>query len=81
MMPQKNSPPGIHMRRPPRRWSSTADIPSKRGASAYHDVVPANALGYRTVLIARHGETSAVALRVLPDLARLPETIAELERA
>lgn len=51
------------------------------GASVYHDMVPARALGYRTVLIARHGESSPAALRTIPDLARLPETIAAFEGA
>jgi len=51
------------------------------GASVYHDMVPAHAMGYRTVLIARHGESSPAALRTLPDLSRLPGTIDELARA
>jgi 2-haloacid dehalogenase len=51
------------------------------GASQYHDMVPAAALGYRTVFIDRHGEPlTSSPTRVLRDLARLPEAIAELER-
>ena len=50
------------------------------GASQYHDMVPAAALGYRTVFIDRHGETLVSRpTRVLRDLADLPRTIADLE--
>jgi 2-haloacid dehalogenase len=50
------------------------------GASQYHDMRPAAALGYRTVFIDRHGEALETApTRVLRDLSRLPETIAALE--
>jgi len=50
-------------------------------ASLYHDIVPAGSLGYRTVFINRHAEPVAGAspTRTLPDLARLPETLAELD--
>ena len=50
------------------------------GASLYHDVRPASALGYRTVFINRHGEpvVGATPTRVLADLSRLPDTITEL---
>ena len=50
------------------------------GASLYHDMVPAAALGYRTVFINRHREPvrGAAPTRVLADLARLPDTVAEL---
>ena len=46
------------------------------GASLYHDMVPAGALGYRTVFINRHGEPLGRVrpTRVLADLAHLPET-------
>ena len=52
-------------------------------ASVFHDVVPASALGYRTVFVNRHGEDvrGAAPTRVLPDLSRLPETIGELHGA
>ena len=52
------------------------------GASQYHDVRPATALGFRTVFVDRHGEpleTSPV--RVIRDLAPLPGVIAELAAA
>jgi 2-haloacid dehalogenase len=50
------------------------------GASLYHDMTPAAALGYRTVFINRHREPvrGAAPTRVLTDLARLPDTVAEL---
>ncbi|TMD60704.1 MAG: HAD family hydrolase [Chloroflexi bacterium] len=53
------------------------------GASLYHDVVPATALGYRTVFVNRHGEPldSVRPTRVLRDLAALPDVIAELAAA
>jgi len=52
------------------------------GASQYHDMRPAAALGYRTVFIDRHGERLETSpTRVLRDLAPLPDTIDELARA
>ncbi len=50
------------------------------GASLYHDMVPAAAMGYRTVFINRHGEPVAGVspTRQLRDLSRLPETVAAL---
>ena len=50
------------------------------GASLYHDMAPAAAMGYRTVFINRHGEpvTGTRPSRELPDLLRLPETVAAL---
>ena len=51
-------------------------------ASLYHDIVPAGALDYRTVFIKRHRVEpvgDARPTRVLPDLRRLPQTIAELD--
>jgi len=49
-------------------------------ASVFHDIVPASALGYRTVLVNRHNApvTEATPTRVLADLRALPATIAEL---
>jgi 2-haloacid dehalogenase len=59
--------------------ASTADTVHV-GASQYHDMVPAAALGYRTVFIDRHGERLVSApARVLRDLSTLPATIAALE--
>jgi len=50
------------------------------GASQYHDMVPAAALGYRTVFIDRHREPLiSTPTRVLRDLGLLAPTVAELE--
>ena len=49
------------------------------GASQYHDMRPAAALGFRTVFIDRHGETLETApTSVLPDLSTLPDVIERL---
>ena len=50
------------------------------GASQYHDMRPAAALGYRTVLVDRHGEKLETSpTRVITDLATLPGVIDALE--
>jgi 2-haloalkanoic acid dehalogenase type II len=50
------------------------------GASQYHDMRPAAALGYRTVFVDRHGETLETApTRVIRDLGPLPNAIDALE--
>jgi len=50
------------------------------GASQYHDMRPAAALGYRTVFVDRHGEDLETApTRVIPDLGLLPDVIDALE--
>jgi 2-haloacid dehalogenase len=49
------------------------------GASQYHDMRPAAALGFRTVFVDRHGEDLVTApTRVIPDLSTLPEVVAQL---
>jgi 2-haloacid dehalogenase len=50
--------------------------------SYVHDIRPANGLGLRSVWINRLGEGDdpALASAVLPDLTRLPETVARLSR-
>jgi 2-haloalkanoic acid dehalogenase type II len=50
------------------------------GASLYHDMIPAAALGYRTIFINRHRDpvSGAAPTRVLIDLAPLPETVEDL---
>ena len=49
------------------------------GASQYHDMRPAAALGFRTVFVDRHGEELVTApTRVIPDLSPLRRTIAEI---
>lgn len=47
------------------------------GASLFHDMLPAAALGYRTVFINRHRDpvTGAAPTRVLTDLTPLPDTV------
>jgi 2-haloacid dehalogenase len=51
------------------------------GASQYHDMRPAAALGYRTVFVDRHGEKLETApTRVIPDLASLADVIDQLAR-
>jgi 2-haloacid dehalogenase len=52
------------------------------GASLFHDVAPASALGLPTVWINRLGEPAdPPPTRELPDLSRLPETLDELVSA
>jgi 2-haloacid dehalogenase len=47
--------------------------------SHFHDVVPANELGLRTIWINRYQERhDPPPTRELPDLARLPDTLDEL---
>jgi len=49
------------------------------GASQYHDIRPASALGFRTVFIDRHSEPlDSSPTRVLRDLEMLPDVIDEL---
>ncbi len=52
------------------------------GASLYHDMRPAGALGYRTVFVNRHAEPlgDVTPTHVLRDLSRLPDVISELAR-
>jgi 2-haloacid dehalogenase len=62
------------------------DVPRQRhvhvAQSHFHDVVPATALGLRTVWINRYGERGEPpATRELPDLSRLPDTLDELAPA
>lgn len=50
------------------------------GASQYHDMAPAAALGFRTVFIDRHAEPlTTTPTRVLRDLSSLAQIIAELD--
>jgi 2-haloacid dehalogenase len=51
------------------------------GASQYHDMRPAAALGYPTVFVDRHGEKLETRpTRVIGDLASLPDVIDQLAR-
>ena len=50
------------------------------GASQYHDIRPAAALGYRTVFVDRHGEKLETSpTRVIRDLSSLPGVLDVLE--
>jgi len=50
--------------------------------SHFHDIVPANELGLRSIWINRHGERrESSSTRELDDLSRLPETLDELVAA
>jgi 2-haloalkanoic acid dehalogenase type II len=69
-----------HWRMFQRRGGGVPERTVHVGASVYHDIVPADALGYRTVFVNRHGEPldGAHPTRVISDLAPLPTVIAEL---
>jgi 2-haloacid dehalogenase len=68
------------------RFFDEAEVPRERhvhvAQSHFHDVVPANELGLRTVWINRYGERHEPhPTRELPDLSRLPDTLDELSPA
>jgi 2-haloacid dehalogenase len=68
-----------HWRRFLERSGASAERTVHVGASQYHDMRPAAALGFRTVFIDRHGETLETSpTRVLRDLSTLPDVIGEL---
>jgi 2-haloacid dehalogenase len=68
-----------HWRRFLQRSGATSERTVHVGASQYHDMRPAAALGFRTVFIDRHGEAMTTSpTRVLRDLSTLPEVISEL---
>lgn len=68
-----------HWRRFLERSGATAERTVHVGASQYHDMRPAAALGFRTVFIDRHGEILETSpTRVLHDLSTLPDVISEL---
>ena len=68
-----------HWRRFLERSGASSERTVHVGASQYHDMRPAAALGFRTVFIDRHGETLDTSpTRVLRDLSTLPDVIAEL---
>ena len=68
-----------HWRRFLERSGASAERTVHVGASQYHDMRPAAALGFRTVFIDRHGETLETSpTRVLPDLSTLPDLIERL---
>jgi FMN phosphatase YigB (HAD superfamily) len=62
------------------RADAGPDVTIHVGASQYHDMRPAAALGYRTVFVDRHGEKlETTPTRIIGDLAALPDVIDELE--
>jgi 2-haloacid dehalogenase len=68
-----------HWRRFLQRSGASIEATVHVGASQYHDMRPAAALGFRTVFIDRHGETLETApTRVLRDLSTLPDVIERL---
>jgi 2-haloacid dehalogenase len=68
-----------HWRRFLQRSGASAERTVHVGASQFHDMRPAAALGFRTVFIDRHGETLETSpTRVLRDLSTLPNVIGEL---
>ncbi len=68
-----------HWRRFLERSGASADRTVHVGASQFHDMRPAAALGFRTVFIDRHGETLETSpTRVLRNLSTLPGVIGEL---
>ena len=68
-----------HWRQFLQRSGATAERTVHVGASQFHDMRPAAALGFRTVFIDRHGETLDTSpTRVLRDLSTLPDVIADL---
>ena len=68
-----------HWRRFLERSGASVERTVHVGASQYHDMRPAAALGFRTIFIDRHGETLETSpTRVLRDLSTLPNVISEL---
>jgi 2-haloacid dehalogenase len=68
-----------HWRRFLEHSGASIDSTVHVGASQYHDMRPAAALGFRTVFIDRHGETLETSpTAVLRDLSTLPEVINQL---
>ena len=68
-----------HWRRFLERSGASVDRTVHVGASQYHDMRPAAALGFRSVFIDRHGETLETSpTRVLRDLSTLPDVVSEL---
>jgi 2-haloalkanoic acid dehalogenase type II len=75
-------PASGHWREFLKRSGASADRTVHVGASQYHDMRPASALGFRTVFIDRHGEALETSpTRVLRDLSTLPDVIDELATA
>jgi 2-haloacid dehalogenase len=71
-----------HWRQFEERTGAGKDDTVHVAASLYHDIRPTTAWGYRNVWIARRIEAlrGADPTRILPDLAKLPDTVDELAR-
>ena len=68
-----------HWRRFLERSGASAERTVHVGASQFHDMRPAAALGFRTVFVDRHGETLETSpTRVLRDLSALPDVVRDL---
>src|SRR5205809_739096 len=77
-IPYDKPAPG-HWRRFLERSGASPERTVHVGASQFHDMRPAAALGFRTVFVDRHGETLETSpTRVLRDLSALPDVIREL---
>ena len=75
-------PASGHWRKFLERSGASADRTVHVGASQYHDMRPAAALGFRTVFVDRHGEALETSpTRVIRDLKPLPDVIDELAAA
>lgn len=71
-----------HWKRFLEKTSARTDRTVHVGASQYHDMRPAAALGFRTVFVDRHSEPLETSpTRVIRDLAPLPAVIDELAAA
>jgi len=76
---QSYKPATGHWRRFLERSGALTERTVHVGASQFHDMRPAAALGFRTVFIDRHDETLETSpTRVLRDLSTLPDVIGEL---
>ncbi len=72
-------PASGHWREFLKRSGAAADRTVHVGASQYHDMRPAAALGFRTVFVDRHGEGLETSpTRVIRELATLPDVIDDL---
>jgi 2-haloalkanoic acid dehalogenase type II len=68
-----------HWRRFIERSGASSERTVHVGASQYHDMRPAAALGFRTVFVDRHGESLETSpTRVIGELGALPNVIDEL---
>ncbi len=71
-----------HWRTFQERTGATPAVTVHVGASLYHDVLPASAMGFRTVFVSRRVTPlrGATPTRIIEDLAPLPDVVDELAR-